>query len=315
MGIGERIRAIRKEHGFSQSEFGKIIGVSNGHISNAERETDALSDRVIHHLCVAFHLNEEWLRTGVGRKENLDDKILRQLDENEDSGLRGHYVKKISRAGEAESMQKVFAPAYPRYHDLTVLLTSDEAKDFRALLNAIIKEWGESDFRERLKIEIRLEDMFPKRVYEMRQRADALHEQVQPVPQAAKPHRLRIPVVGRAAAGEPIEMIEFSDEEWEAEEDDTVRAGDIIVEARGDSMIDAGINDGDYCLIRPNDIITNGSIALIRINGVDSTIKKFYAGNDGCRLVACNDAYEDMRYAKGDDVHVIGRFIKTVNRR
>lgn len=309
--IGKRIRIIRNDHGLTQGQFANALRISTGHVSNLEKGRTAASDMLISVICMVWHINETWLRTGIGHMEDLDDKILKQLDQSEDNRLSGHHIHNVFRAKETESMQRVFAPAYPRYYDLAVLLTSDDAKDFRAILNAEIKAWEESDLRERLKLEIRLEDMFKERVLEMKQRSDSLPDEVEPVMSPAKPHRIKVPVVGRTAAGSPIEMIEFSDEEWEADDDDAVRAGDIIVEACGDSMIDAGIFDGDYCLIRPISPVFNGSIALVAVDG-DSTIKRYYVEKDGFKLSPCNPAYEDMLYPIDANVKALGRFIKTV---
>ena len=96
------------------------------------------------------------------------------------------------------------------------------------------------------------------------------------------------------------------------DDDGSVQVGDFIVIASGDSMTDAGISDGDHCLIRPNPDIFNGTIALVGIeNG--STIKRYYKGKDGHRLVPCNSDYSEMHYPKDADVRIKGRFIKTVS--
>ena len=124
------------------------------------------------------------------------------------------------------------------------------------------------------------------------------------------PIPLAIPVVGKAAAGLPIEMVEIPDE-TSGVSDDAVRNGDMIVIADGDSMIEAGIHNGDHCVIRPMPQVEQGQIALVAV-GDGSTIKRFYVDPEGYRLVSCNPAYPDQHYPPDAPIRILGRFIKTV---
>lgn len=126
------------------------------------------------------------------------------------------------------------------------------------------------------------------------------------------PFLISIPVVGRAAAGLPIEMIEEHDGSLSI--DDThVMYGDFAVVADGDSMIDAGIQDGDRVIIRPQPKVENGELALVAIGG-GSTIKHFFITNEGFKLVPANSQYETQYYSKDTDVRILGKVIKVINK-
>lgn len=121
-----------------------------------------------------------------------------------------------------------------------------------------------------------------------------------------------IPVVGRAAAGTPIEMIAEYDDSISVD-DRQIKRGDFAVIASGDSMIEAGIHDGDRVVIRPHVEVNNGEIALIAV-GDGSTIKRLYWDDAGCRLVSANPAYEPQHYGPDDSISILGKFIKVVNK-
>jgi repressor LexA len=91
-----------------------------------------------------------------------------------------------------------------------------------------------------------------------------------------------------------------------------VHPGDFIVIAVGDSMIEAGINDGDRCVIRPQETVENGEIALIAIAD-GSTIKRFFKENGGYRLMPCNPTHAPLHYGKEMPIRVLGKFIKVIS--
>jgi len=127
-----------------------------------------------------------------------------------------------------------------------------------------------------------------------------------PIPTATT----QIPMLGRAAAGTPIEMIVTYDA-FDINADTATRPGDFAVQAVGDSMIDAGIRDGDLCIIRPQPTVENGEIALVAVDD-GSTIKRFYNDNGTVRLVPCNPAHRSQLYDAHTEIRVLGKFIRTV---
>ena len=122
---------------------------------------------------------------------------------------------------------------------------------------------------------------------------------------------LNLPVMGRSAAGTPIEMVSIPEEPVTINGEPRVRAGDFIVIAVGDSMIEAGIHDGDKCVIRPQEQVENGEIALIAVDD-GSTIKRFYQDDQGIHLKPCNPAHPTQHYDVDAPIRVLGRFITVV---
>jgi repressor LexA len=106
-----------------------------------------------------------------------------------------------------------------------------------------------------------------------------------------------IPIVGRIAAGLPM----YAQEEWE---------GSIVLDAgiyrgrnlfalrvRGDSMIDAGILNGDLAICEPRQYAQNGEIVAVLIEGEEATVKRFFLHSDHIELRPENPAYASRRYA------------------
>ncbi|WP_083538304.1 helix-turn-helix domain-containing protein [Holdemania sp. Marseille-P2844] len=73
MTINERVRALRKELGMNQTEFGERIALSQGHLTSVEQGKRAVTDRTIKLICTEFGVSEDWLRTGKEPKYLNDD--------------------------------------------------------------------------------------------------------------------------------------------------------------------------------------------------------------------------------------------------
>ena len=100
----------------------------------------------------------------------------------------------------------------------------------------------------------------------------------------------RIPVVGVVTAGVPILAVENIEGyiPWEGE------AGCFALRVRGDSMIGAGILDGDKVVVRPQQTAENGEIVVALIDGEDTTIKRFYREENKIRLQPENDTMDPI---------------------
>ncbi len=95
-----------------------------------------------------------------------------------------------------------------------------------------------------------------------------------------------LPLMGRIAAGQPIEAIERPETISLA---DFVRSKDVFVlEVRGESMQDEHIVDGDYVLVEKTKIAHNGDIVVALVEGADATLKRFYREGDKVRLQPSN---------------------------
>jgi repressor LexA len=122
-------------------------------------------------------------------------------------------------------------------------------------------------------------------------------------------HALELPVMGRIAAGTPIEAI--SEISHHVAVPGSMLAGQgrhYALEVRGDSMIEAGINDGDIVIIREQTSAENGDIVVALVEGQEATLKRFRRMRGMIALEAANPAYE-TRLLRDDQVQVQGRLV------
>ena len=122
-------------------------------------------------------------------------------------------------------------------------------------------------------------------------------------------HALELPVMGRIAAGVPIEAIsEVSHHVAVPGSMLSGRGEHYALEVKGDSMIDAGINDGDIVVIREQQTAENGDIVVALVDGLEATLKRYRRKNGMIALEAANPAYE-TRMLRDDQVKVQGRLV------
>jgi repressor LexA len=101
-----------------------------------------------------------------------------------------------------------------------------------------------------------------------------------------------IPIVGNVAAGSPI-LAEQNIEDHVLLSPELAKDGYFLLRVRGDSMVNAGIFDGDLVLVRPQHEATNGSIVVALVDG-DATVKRFERSNGHVKLIPENPAYEPI---------------------
>ena len=131
------------------------------------------------------------------------------------------------------------------------------------------------------------------------------------VPQAAN-DVVELPLHGRIAAGMPIEALE-------GQSTLPVPAALLgpgehyALEVAGDSMVEEGILDGDYALIRKTDVARDGEIVVALINNEEATLKTFRREGQMIRLDPANRNYDPQRY-RPDQVRIQGRLAGLLRR-
>ncbi|GGH56072.1 transcriptional repressor LexA [Frigidibacter albus] len=122
-------------------------------------------------------------------------------------------------------------------------------------------------------------------------------------------HSIEVPVMGRIAAGVPIEAIsEVSHHIAVPGSMLSGRGQHYALEVKGDSMIEAGINDGDIVVIREQSTAENGDIVVALVEGAEATLKRFRRKGGMIALEAANPAYE-TRMLPDHAVKVQGRLV------
>ena len=101
-----------------------------------------------------------------------------------------------------------------------------------------------------------------------------------------------IPLLGKIAAGLPIEAIEEHAEDIPCPPGTKNPEDYYALRVEGDSMIDAGINDGDTVIIRKTNIAENGKIVVALIDNHEATLKRYRKKSNAIALESANPAYE-----------------------
>jgi repressor LexA len=103
-----------------------------------------------------------------------------------------------------------------------------------------------------------------------------------------------LPLLGRVAAGSPIEAVE-TPETIEVPEDFLRGKENFVLRVQGESMINEQIRDGDLIIVERRETADNGDTVVALINGADVTVKKFYReGRDQIRLQPANDTMKPI---------------------
>ncbi|MFK7868299.1 MAG: transcriptional repressor LexA [Roseobacter sp.] len=118
-----------------------------------------------------------------------------------------------------------------------------------------------------------------------------------------------VPLIGRIAAGLPIEAINHASNSVAVPGQMLSGQGDhYALEVKGDSMIEAGINDGDVVVIRETSTAQNGDIVVALVEDHEATLKRFQRKGDTIALEAANPAYE-TRIFRDNQVKVQGKLV------
>jgi len=121
---------------------------------------------------------------------------------------------------------------------------------------------------------------------------------------------VNVPVLGRIAAGQPIFAEENVEDVFPLPRDFVREDASFILRVRGDSMIEAGIHDGDYLVVRQQSTANNGEIVAAMI-GDEATVKRYYRERDHIRLQPENST---MTPIISREATVLGKAIALIRR-
>jgi repressor LexA len=134
------------------------------------------------------------------------------------------------------------------------------------------------------------------------------------LPTEAAPRAIELPLLGRVAAGYPIEAMEHQE---------TVTVPDALVgrsgrhyvlKVRGMSMVDEQIRDGDFVVVNERQRADNGEMVIALIDGSGATVKKYYRERDGrIRLQPANETMQPM-YVSEDNLKIQGVVVGVLRR-
>ncbi len=122
-----------------------------------------------------------------------------------------------------------------------------------------------------------------------------------------------IPLLGRIAAGSPIEALQVERDKMLVSESMLGAGEHYVLEVQGDSMIDAGILDGDFVLIRKTDTAHSGEIVVALVQGEEATLKRLRRKGASIALEAANPKYQTRVYGP-DQVEVQGKLVGLIRK-
>lgn len=120
---------------------------------------------------------------------------------------------------------------------------------------------------------------------------------------------VHVPIVGTVAAGKPRLAVEDIEDVFPLPQD-FVSGDGFILQVRGDSMIEDGIHEGDYVVVRRQPDAENGETVVAMIDG-EATVKRFYKERARIRLQPANKRMKPMFFG---DVQVVGKVVGLVRR-
>ena len=124
---------------------------------------------------------------------------------------------------------------------------------------------------------------------------------------------IMVPVMGRIAAGTPISAIQNPSHSVAMAPEFLAGGDHYALEVRGDSMIEAGILDGDLVVVKKQETANTGDIIVALIDDEEATLKRFRRRGSSIALEAANPAYE-TRVLGPDRVKIQGKLISLVRR-
>jgi len=121
---------------------------------------------------------------------------------------------------------------------------------------------------------------------------------------------INLPIAGRVAAGRPAPAVEDIEGFFPLPQEFLPSGEGFMLKVRGDSMIEDGIKDGDYVIVRRQQTADSGDTVVAMVEG-EATVKRFYRENDRLKLQPANSSLAPMFF---DEVDIIGRVVGLVRK-
>ena len=189
---------------------------------------------------------------------------------------------------------------------LDLKLTLEEVGNICGVSKSTVKKWesGEIENMKRDKIVLLAKALKVNPTYVL-----GIDDEIKP----QKSKGVKIPVLGKVAAGVPIEAVEDIID-YEEITEELAKTGDFFcLEISGDSMSPRML-EKDVVVVRKQEMIENGDIAVVMVNGSDATVKKVAIHENGISLISINQAYPPKFFTcdeiKTLPVGIIGKVVE-----
>lgn len=133
-------------------------------------------------------------------------------------------------------------------------------------------------------------------------------QQLLPEAEMTAPEYVNVPVIGRVAAGEPLLAVENVTDYFPVPMNHLPNGQVFLLQVKGESMINAGILDGDYVLVRQSLSAANGDMVVALVDD-SATVKTFYSEGDHIRLQPENDSMDPIIVGPDQYFQILGDVI------
>lgn len=123
---------------------------------------------------------------------------------------------------------------------------------------------------------------------------------------------IRVPLLGRIAAGEPLLAVENCEEEILVDASSIGTGKFFALRIAGDSMVNASINDGDLVIVRRQPVAASGEIVAALL-GDEATVKRLRIDRSGVFLMPENERYTPIDVTLREDFKILGKVVSTVS--
>lgn len=340
-GLPERIRDTRKSHGLSMNKFGEAIGATSSNVSDWENGKYLPGLLAVLSISQQFKVSLNWLLTGEEREENhivsFEQSIkrydlktfgqrIRKLRKEkgitlEDieavTGISNSNLSKIERNKINPSLESAVLISDCLKQSLDYLVKGvAQCNQLDQETKTLIEAFNLLDKDNRNSIKSYIAFLLSSGLEHDDLLAYALtnNKTTTPTPKKEIVKEERggyfAPILGQAAAGLPILAEELFDGLIPVTQKNAKDKA-YFIRIKGDSMIGAGINDGDLVLIRPQPVAETGEIALVKYNG-DAAVKRFYHEGTFVRLKSANPNYDDIIINNLESFKILGKVVKTI---
>ncbi|SDM18295.1 transcriptional repressor LexA [Bacillus sp. OK048] len=313
--FGEYLRELRKERGLSIRQLEKKTGVSNAYLSQIENGKKGLpSPDILKKISEPLKVGYEELMEKAGYiSGDLHRETVQAIDRaNSDVNGLNELINNAAEifVSSVTNESGVLTDVFREYlleanenlseEEMDELINDPEIteKIFKSLtigekitfLNFIIKDLVDRNID-------------PKELY--KSNAEIISEHFMPV--------LKVPVLGHIAAGQPI-FAEDHIEEWTEIPNmwNLKPDGAIVLKVKGDSMIGSRIFDGDKVVVKIQQEVENGEIAVVNINGDEATLKRVKKTENGqVILYPDNPKYEPI-FITNERARIIGKVVQVM---
>jgi repressor LexA len=123
-----------------------------------------------------------------------------------------------------------------------------------------------------------------------------------------------LPILGLVAAGQPIEAVTGHAETLEVPAFMVGRRNSYVLQVKGQSMEDEGINSGDFVVVQEKEVPSNGDMVIALINGGEATLKRYYKEKGHIRLQPSNARMEPIIVQSGTPIQIQGIVIGLIRK-